>query len=479
MTSHATNLQVEQVDKVRKSSPMIDQLSTDVFLDIVHLVVDNKPRDVTWVRLMMVCRSWRAALRDDPGLWSHIDVARNAYFVDLCLQRSQDRPVHFFNSKWRAAGFARVLPDNLHRTRSLEIRDHKDTEFRPLLEILSSSCGPQLETLELLLQSSKGPCLSCTILPTNYPLLRSLSLCRVAIAWTGPILAGLSNLSLDLTQTDPSDACMPSEEQLLDVIEASPGLETLTIKLNEGQLRPTAVRSPILLSHLKSFVLSTRQETWMSLLSHLTLSETTYLQLTPSGPMAIMDRDHPVSSLFPICYQSVLRQATRAKTLRLCAMSSCFFFKVHVDVEPNPDNGLVAIEYTDVDLPPALFGPALVDVAELFSASPITSIVLLGHEGDVGEKDWRRVFCALPHLETLLPRDYGGLKSLWTVLGSRQVDGQSVYCPHLRVVRPYSTTLTDTTIAVHIAQCLRSRAASGHSLSVPLLEDIVGGVKYD
>ncbi|OSX62849.1 hypothetical protein POSPLADRAFT_1046241 [Postia placenta MAD-698-R-SB12] len=210
----------------------------------------------------------------------------------------------------------------------LEIRDHKDTEFRPLLEILSSSCGPQLETLELLLQSYKGPCLSCTILPTNYPLLRSLSLRRVAITWTGPVPAGLTNLSLDLTQTNPSDACMPSEGQLLDVIEASPGLETLTIQISEGQLRPIAVRrSPILLSHLKSFALSTRQETWISLLSHLTLSETTYLQRTPSGPVAFIDTIHPVSTLFPTHYQSVLRQATRAKTLRLWATSSCFLFK--------------------------------------------------------------------------------------------------------------------------------------------------------
>ncbi|KAF9002446.1 hypothetical protein BDQ17DRAFT_1425774 [Cyathus striatus] len=96
---------------VRRTSQMIspfDKLPTELIQDIFDRCIDWEgsrdlrhvppPRQWTTIRISQVCQRWRYITLDMPHLWTCIYMS-NANFVQLCLQRSKNRPLYIMTAR--------------------------------------------------------------------------------------------------------------------------------------------------------------------------------------------------------------------------------------------------------------------------------------------------------------------------------------------------------------------------------------------
>ncbi|PPQ97483.1 hypothetical protein CVT26_002713 [Gymnopilus dilepis] len=225
------------------------------------------PADATRRRLQAlawthVCSSWRLLSLASPRLWRTIDLVSGPQFIGQCLERSKATKIDIISSisayapirlvpspaeeighevvqtssavphkrsnepTGRSAFILSLLRSNAHRIRSISLF-LMPTDIHPLFHHTFSLSLPCLTSLILRLPPTSPFFHQLTpIIPVSLPLVQHLSLEGVALcrdAWGG--LNSLRHLSLkDLDE----DTC-PSVEDVLGILERSPGLVVLRL----------------------------------------------------------------------------------------------------------------------------------------------------------------------------------------------------------------------------------------------------------
>lgn len=277
----------------------ISALPAEVLEEIFGICVSwlyghHKPKyRLAWTQ---VCRNWRHVSLNSTRLWQCIDICDSRLAHEFLI-RSGTAPISIIS-----ASPLKLCTDNLQphaeRLQSIEVFLFPDD-----MNDLFTSIGPNLSNLTNL--SLKIPPVSTNfVLNIQFPLtrLRKLLLDCVAIPWNS--CRGLTHLSLRGLGPDS-----PSIPQLHDIFEASPQLEYLRLESITPALTDDSL-PPVFLPRLRELSITGKAHIIFSLLSSLSLSSTTRLQLTCS----VFDDLH---SLLPMGRNWGYTSNAEADTVRL------------------------------------------------------------------------------------------------------------------------------------------------------------------
>ncbi|PPQ91772.1 hypothetical protein CVT25_000419 [Psilocybe cyanescens] len=212
-----------------------------------------------------VCCSWRFISLNSSRLWQRIDLC-DSRLTEAFLARSKQAPLFVV-----AASPVKLTADSLaphaHRLHSINICLFPDDITR-----LFSIIGAHLSTLTDL--SLKVPLMSSTVhLDVSFPLVRRLSLDRVAVKWEE-----CGNL-VELNIRNLAPAFCPSISQVHGMFRRSPNLEHVRL---EGLVTPCleiTSKMPILLFDIEEMVISGPQASISALLSAVKLAPHSRLRL--------------------------------------------------------------------------------------------------------------------------------------------------------------------------------------------------------
>ncbi|KAJ3558755.1 hypothetical protein NM688_g733 [Phlebia brevispora] len=128
-----------------------------------------------WIFITGVCRRWYTVAVHIPTLWSHLLLPCDKVFIKLLLQRSQDTPLHVVNHRaFDNKSIAEVpemlqlvLPQQLHRIRTLSLHIHRDA-YKDFVHEALTLPAPNLHTLEVDIWSSNAPdiCIHHHLMPS-------------------------------------------------------------------------------------------------------------------------------------------------------------------------------------------------------------------------------------------------------------------------------------------------------------------------
>ncbi|XP_006458713.1 hypothetical protein AGABI2DRAFT_200536 [Agaricus bisporus var. bisporus H97] len=248
----------------------IGVLPTEILEHIFHVCVSwlyrpTKPRyPLAWTQ---VCRLWRSVSFDSARLWQTIDLADRRYAREF-LTRSREAPISFYTTSPLKVS-TETLGVHAQRLSSIDVFLFPDDMLQ-----LFSNLGRQLPILSTL--SLKIPPVSSTfILETPLPALRRLSLDLVAVPWIS--LSDLTHLSLRGLRHKFS----PSVSQLHHIFSQSPSLEYIRLDaILPDDLQVPHSTTPLLLPHLHDFILSANAPVIAAILSPMSFSPLTRLQLS-------------------------------------------------------------------------------------------------------------------------------------------------------------------------------------------------------
>ncbi|KAJ8461964.1 hypothetical protein ONZ45_g18108 [Pleurotus djamor] len=212
----------------------INSLPPEIFTAIIRMVVVDTERvgECTirvnhrkFACLVSVCKLWHSIIVDTPDLWKQFQCTIRPATLRTFLKRSQDAPLSIFRIGYPYTPMplsircVKVLAKELHRIKDagLLIDDHDWTSAsrRLCLE------APMLESFDLRLEKplerfyeTDSDDEDCDDLPIQElphgifggvkpPQLRHLSLQRVKVSWSSPLLSSLTTLKLH-SQDRPS-----------------------------------------------------------------------------------------------------------------------------------------------------------------------------------------------------------------------------------------------------------------------------------
>ncbi|TFY73460.1 hypothetical protein EWM64_g10552, partial [Hericium alpestre] len=249
---------------------------------------------------------WRNVALHHPSLWSDITDRLGLDWVNDMTARSKAVPISY-----RQYGidpmeeFSKVMiPHQLHRLRHLSISGFRD-DSASILQLLTSP-APILEHLTLRGDSEidRIYVLSPTAFKGHAPMLRRLTLSNVRIPWYSPILSGLTNLHVNLSDStiyesppdfDPSvdNADITARfNQFFDALRAMPTLETLYLE-NCLPIKPArgADARIVSLPHLESLHFLSKSGQMQDILSRLDIPPSCRLSFHYDGRYRLLHGD--------------------------------------------------------------------------------------------------------------------------------------------------------------------------------------------
>ncbi|PPQ99592.1 hypothetical protein CVT24_005172 [Panaeolus cyanescens] len=268
----------------------ISRIPFEILKEVFLLVADNtwgeEPySERSWIRVTHVCRYWRTVAVDTAQLWCRIG-SFSSDWIDVQLERSKRallyvRIPHQLTRKERQRAL-KVLAQP-HRLQSLSVYLHSGQRKHgappqpsPLIKSLLNVAAPSLTTL--LIGSEDLPDPMCTLpsalLDGGTPLLRKLEIRDWDPQWSSPLFVGLTSLKISVRRR-PQPFPLNT---FLAALEKMPNLVEFEMKcISNAVTRPTT--RLVQLAHLKSLVLRTSFEECVSILSHIALPQTAYLEL--------------------------------------------------------------------------------------------------------------------------------------------------------------------------------------------------------
>ncbi|KAG8857208.1 hypothetical protein FRB96_005883 [Tulasnella sp. 330] len=225
--------------------PLISQLPNEILGRIFCLAVPAKSWSTKKLQqLALVCKSWSNAVKSTPELWAVVQhnmlvSTPTLEHVEMALRLSKRAPLTLlFRKEPQGATISSraIAEDQLVVSDKLAIAgEHTDRwrsftfhgRFTP--SVLDALEHPELslETLEIMWPPEYDLPLQSFIL-ANGDRLRHLALSNVAIQCG--LFEGLVSLRLNNATSPPSTPWLPSLTQLVDILEASPDLEVLTLQ---------------------------------------------------------------------------------------------------------------------------------------------------------------------------------------------------------------------------------------------------------
>ncbi|KIM49714.1 hypothetical protein M413DRAFT_114927 [Hebeloma cylindrosporum] len=285
------NLRTETISSIRGTLNdliPIASLPPEILEEIFDICVSwlytytshQKPKKhrLAWTQ---VCQSWRRISLSSSRLWAYIDLC-DARFADEFLVRSKQTPLSLVTTPKHNSSPLTLTTDKLtihaHRLRSIDVFLSPDE-----MVLLFQSIGPNLWTVASL--SLKLPPMKSTLLLNiAIPSVRRLNLDGVAVPWE--TCQNLTSLSLRGVNQEYT----PSISEMYLIFMKSPRLQSIRLENytppNPDISLPPQPQSPsqpeshfIHLAHLTDLTISTNAPTATTLLSRLSLTPTTRLQL--------------------------------------------------------------------------------------------------------------------------------------------------------------------------------------------------------
>ncbi|KAK7051565.1 hypothetical protein VNI00_004544 [Paramarasmius palmivorus] len=234
-----------------------------------------------WLAITHVCRHWRTIALNQKALWTRPDFGLPRLASEM-LERSKPRLLNIEftdrgTTRRRVQVLKKALTSYASRIESLCI-EFGYTRTTPLLEKAFESFtgpAPNLHTLKLF--AFAWDRLPDGVLLRGAPSLRVLELCDYHIPPDSSLLHNLTSLSW---YGNGSTAAMLTAEQLLNILQKSPSLESFAV---QGVLPPAMPNAVVSLPCLRDLSLDSREprEANVSLdfCNHIIFSEKTTLNL--------------------------------------------------------------------------------------------------------------------------------------------------------------------------------------------------------
>ncbi|TFY77738.1 hypothetical protein EWM64_g6274 [Hericium alpestre] len=189
----------------RNTLTPISGLPLEILAWILQLHANDQPpskRDLGWIRVTHVCRLWRDAALHHPALWANVTTEPGSRWLDLMLERAKSGPLSYRQVKCGKDSkdfLSHVLPHLFPRIHSFSVDDTPEA-----VSVVAQSlkfAAPMLDALELIVVSPPGrhhrSLLPEGIFDNNSPVLRRLHLKGIRVAWSVPILRGLTHLHIE------------------------------------------------------------------------------------------------------------------------------------------------------------------------------------------------------------------------------------------------------------------------------------------
>ncbi|KAI0750459.1 hypothetical protein C8Q74DRAFT_1374043 [Fomes fomentarius] len=156
-----------------------------------------------WLRLLLVCREWRAAGLSDATLWSDItlqgkNIGVKDDFLEMCLVRSKNAPlsVAFKRDPLTPFRFKKIDP-HLYRLRELQLRDLYHGDLKSFLDGTTCEFPTLTSFVAEEADDGLGPSNHAIVLnSTRFPKLRFLAIKGVIVDASSSVLLKLVRLRL-------------------------------------------------------------------------------------------------------------------------------------------------------------------------------------------------------------------------------------------------------------------------------------------
>ncbi|KAF7317435.1 hypothetical protein HMN09_00480200 [Mycena chlorophos] len=270
-------------------------LIINFYADVCSYYTHGALYDLSWTKILLVSRWWYQVGRTQRRLWSYIHVMRPLGDVQSLVRR--------IDAQLENAGFSRfTVSFSLHSSGGENalcewLLEHYAAEFvsldvsgspenvNAILKTLYSSPLGGLRRLKFgHYEGPDGLALPDEFLRDALPCLKELTLYRVPLAWN--LLHDLERISLHGCANSASSETPPNIDDILRLMQASPGLRALELHPGEAATfyseasmyatHPTVSLPFLEYLHIKDIVYPITL-----LLNHLTIPATAILQLFP------------------------------------------------------------------------------------------------------------------------------------------------------------------------------------------------------
>ncbi|KZV60092.1 hypothetical protein PENSPDRAFT_694577 [Peniophora sp. CONT] len=227
-----------------------------------------------------ICTQWRTIIDQTPSLWSPIVVDYNPYIARLALNLSKPEALDIITPRRpprpRRLGpsneklIAYLLPQQLFRIRTLDIATRSWDETERVLDLLTASSAPCLESFRLSpgVHNVRNDYPAVTITPSIFssdppPSLRAVTVADLTIPLPSPLVQP-TLVRLDLTRC----RIWSSLDAMVDTLASLQALEEFCWRMSRGGLEDVGIE---IMWPFESFMESSRNPVELRALHKLTL----------------------------------------------------------------------------------------------------------------------------------------------------------------------------------------------------------------
>ncbi|KAI0641531.1 hypothetical protein C8Q79DRAFT_991373 [Trametes meyenii] len=463
--------------------PSIHRLPVELLLDVFALAepptLPTSAISSGWVKLMLVCRHWRAVIVEASQFWSNIDFASHPDWIRLCLSRSKAsihvRIVVISSELVKVA--TSILTPRAGQIRTLVVTDYCGGDFLTmLLYTLMFAQMPALKQLTITNSLNLDPFrperqsgIDLGLSADRLPRLCALSLENVILPPSPQFYRLLTSLRLHGKCFPRQDATL---EYLLRILRAtSAQLQELSLsRIRMADLDATAqVLHPpasVDLPNLREFHMDHNNIVASRLLQLLNIPSTCtsfYLHTNTVSSPGDPTEESSRAVLLRLLPQPVRSLIENASELMLSVNLTTYSIKEPSRSRSQPatpagpwlpeDRIYIYIRDLDWSHPPQ---PE--DIVFAVSLAQLTSLTITSHlEGPLEDAVWKTLFRACPHLDSLAVSESSAHETMvFHVLMVSTAGSLSPPCHALRVLSVKTYALSAR--VGEVVKCLRSRA---------------------
>ncbi|KAG2148839.1 hypothetical protein DEU56DRAFT_753078 [Suillus clintonianus] len=386
-----------------------------------------------------VCRYWREVALGCPALWTFI-CSPSASWLGTMLERSMNAPlIVMLESPVPLEKYLEPILSHLSRIKILQIPS-LESDFEPIIRLLSSQPAPLLEMFEFTKPWVKGDpkirLISNAIFQGHAPRLRIVHISGLDLSWTTHIFSGLRTLYVKAIGKTSNITI----SQLLSTLRRMPALEHLTLEWLRifPEDEETELLDKVPLNCLKSITIR-----------HPSIRIAAFffrkLAIPVDAKIALrvfcFEGLHDLSDLFsamnmpPGGFGSVF-QSMRA--IYISCRDLCVQFSTSMAMHPadswntRDDDIRLSIEFA-CEVPNALKPSVIFDLCRFVTPDPIQKLSLSGFKS--ADRDfWRDGYACLPDLEVIHVKNIavGGLIGALEIIEGEQIS--DILFPALRVL---------------------------------------------
>ena len=487
----------------RPSTRPAFRLPNEVLLEIFDICrsgAADMDKDMRWVNLTHVCRSWRLIALDYPTLWSTLPLTSLSWTREMVV-RSRTAPLSVIAAvvdRREVDQLTEVMATHLPRMQCIDIKVEPlaPHEWELLISSFMTPSAPLLQ--ELSIRTSNMGSIPDDLFQNVAPRLSVLRLTLCKINYSSYLFRGLTVLSLCLPKSSREERInsIPSTRMLVAILRDSPLLKDLRLEY-AGPLAPPhtplySERDVIPLPYLEHLELEDRTDVCMRVALQIQIPTQAFVRLDCD----VYGVDTPCASeVIEFVRKRCLSGAAEGNPLRTV--------EVAADDDMVRFQGLFGVEDQRRHLPASGLGQCVLTnvmnsryttVLSLLEELPVDDVVVLRLDGPDLLGDMETLMDTLslfPSVETLCiqGRDdsFGPLDMLWDALADDICDDplkcfsgsckHSVLLPRLHrlVLRlPLSAAWPHDEVE-SLCRWLRLRYEGEHPLSSVVIESVFDG----